>query len=544
MPGQDDWKSYAEAALHRGLELRRSGSPVEALAAFAAGIAAVPAEADGSQIRSDLHFHAGRTALDANVLDAAGAHYLEVVRLTPGRSAAWCDLGNLYMRLDRPADAFRFYSQAVICDGGNHLAHIRRAIALVRLERVQVARALLAELPADALADPALACEIGRLLAMLGDADAARPHLERALADNPDDTDALYWLASVEQNADNLAAAEAAYVRALARAPFIRKPAAISPPAFTVLALYAPFAGNTPTEFMFEAAPYEVRTVALVPSAAYDAASLGEGCNLLVNLVSDADQGATILPTAQALADTLGLPVINHPLRIDRTTRERTADVLAGLADARLPRAARFAAGTPADVILAAAETAFRWPLLARPAGTHGGDDFDKLSMPEELAAFVARHGSNDIYLIEFADYRSDDGHYRKYRFIFVEDAIFPYHLAIGDDWKVHHVRTEMDRTPWMQEEEAAFLARPGNVFEPRHFSALAGIRARFGLDYFGIDCGLDRDGNLLVFEVNASMLVHQKNETMPYKVPHVAAIKTAFDAMLARRVTAAGPHD
>jgi hypothetical protein len=36
-----------------------------------------------------------------------------------------------------------------------------------------------------------------------------------------------------------------------------------------------------------------------------------------------------------------------------------------------------------------------------------------------------------------------------------------------------------------------------------------------------------------VVFEVNASMLVHQKNEDMPYKAPHVAKIKTAFDAMM-----------
>jgi hypothetical protein len=45
-------------------------------------------------------------------------------------------------------------------------------------------------------------------------------------------------------------------------------------------------------------------------------------------------------------------------------------------------------------------------------------------------------------------------------------------------------------------------------------------VRERFGLDYFGIDCGLDRDGNLIAFEVNASMLVHDDNEEFPYKAP------------------------
>jgi hypothetical protein len=95
-----------------------------------------------------------------------------------------------------------------------------------------------------------------------------------------------------------------------------------------------------------------------------------------------------------------------------------------------------------------------------------------------------------------------------------------------------------MAHQPWMQQEEAAFLANPATVFHAAHFQALRAIRERIGLDYFGIDCGLDSDGNLLVFEVNASMLVHDDNADFPYKDPFVRVIKTAFDAMLHNRVS------
>jgi hypothetical protein len=88
----------------------------------------------------------------------------------------------------------------------------------------------------------------------------------------------------------------------------------------------------------------------------------------------------------------------------------------------------------------------------------------------------------------------------------------------------------------WMQREEAAFLENPGAVFDAGHYRALRAIRERIALDYFGIDCGLDRDGKLVVFEVNASMLVHADNAEFPYKDPHVRAIKAAFEAMLRRR--------
>ena len=98
-----------------------------------------------------------------------------------------------------------------------------------------------------------------------------------------------------------------------------------------------------------------------------------------------------------------------------------------------------------------------------------------------------------------------------------------------------------MEDHVWMQEEEAAFLANPGAVFNSSHYATLRAIRERIELDFFGIDCGLDRHGHLVVFEVNASMLVHEHNEAFPYKDRHVRAIKVAFDTMLARRARRAG---
>jgi hypothetical protein len=89
----------------------------------------------------------------------------------------------------------------------------------------------------------------------------------------------------------------------------------------------------------------------------------------------------------------------------------------------------------------------------------------------------------------------------------------------------------------WMRAEEAAFLDAPESTFGPQAMATLDAIRRRIGLDYFGIDCALDPDGRVLVFEVNASMLIHLHNEGFDYKTPHVMRIKAAFEEMLARRV-------
>ena len=151
-------------------------------------------------------------------------------------------------------------------------------------------------------------------------------------------------------------------------------------------------------------------------------------------------------------------------------------------------------------------------------------------------ARFLAERPDADHYVIEYIDYASADGYFRKYRFIFVGDRILPYHLAIGNHWKVHHISTDMVNQPWMQAEEAAFLNDPADVFNAAQVQALQAMRERIGLDYFGIDCGIDDAGHVVVFETNASMLVHDDNAEYPYKDPHVRAIKDAFEALLRDR--------
>ena len=88
-----------------------------------------------------------------------------------------------------------------------------------------------------------------------------------------------------------------------------------------------------------------------------------------------------------------------------------------------------------------------------------------------------------------------------------------------------------------MRKEEERFLADMGGVFSAPHQDALRAIAKATGLDYGGIDCGIDRDGRIVVFEANASMLVHdEKDADFGYKNQYIARIKVAFDAMLFER--------
>jgi tetratricopeptide (TPR) repeat protein/glutathione synthase/RimK-type ligase-like ATP-grasp enzyme len=529
--------SLAARHLQRGRDHYAAGRIDDAIAALQAGLDAVSGDSVDSpaEMIAGLHAELGHAHMQRGHLTLASGNYEAALRLAPHLTSSWCDLGDVHLRRGRALDAIPLYLQALKLMPTHWASCTKLVEALMAARQFPAAKALLQEMLEERPQVGQLQYQLGKVCFELNETELAIRHFEQAIALNPDDADSRYWIGAIKQKMGDIDEARAAYAAAAQIRPLIRRQAIKSPPDFRLLALYAPFNGNTPIQYLFKDATYDIDTVALFGPGEPDSSSLGE-IHVVVNLISDADQAGAMLPAAARLAEKLGKPVVNAPGKILRTTRDAVADLLPGIPACRVPRILRLDAGSDVSVAALAPLLPFMFPVLARPAGTHGGDDFEKIESLDELARFLARRPEADHYVIEYVDYASSDGHFRKYRFIFVGEEILPYHLAIGNDWKVHHVSTDMASQPWMQQEEAAFLANPAAVFNAAHYQALRVVRERFGLDYFGIDCGLDRDGTLIVFEVNASMLVHDDNAEFPYKDPFVRVIKAAFEAMLRNR--------
>lgn len=543
MPNTDASEQVARH-VRTGQEHYAAGRMSDAAATYQAGLAIAANEPDGSvpvDVLSDLHASLANALMVAGDLGSAAENYKAALRLMPSLSACWCNLGNVHLRTGRAQDAIALYLQALHITPGHWASRTNLVQALVATRQYAIAKALLLELIAERPHEARLRHELGKVCFELQATDEALRHLADAVAIDPRDAESLYWIGGIRQSLGELEAARTAYGRAAHIQPLIRRPAVRSPADFRVLALYAPFAGNTPSAFLFKDTDYESDTLALLSPSGPELSFAVEDIRLVVNLISDADQAADILPIATDLVAQLGKPTINDPAKISRTTRDAVAELLQGISSCRVPQILRLKAGTEPSAPALEAVIPFRLPLLARPAGTHGGDDFEKIDEIDQLAAFLAQHPDHDHYLIEYVDYRSADGYFRKYRFIFVGDEIFPYHLAIGSDWKLHHDSTDMEEHAWMQQEEAAFLENPATAFTPAHFQALRTIKQRVALDFFGIDCGLDRAGELVAFEVNASMLVHDHNDKFPYKDPFVQRIRVAFHDMVRRLANGAG---
>ena len=518
--------------LRTGREHYRCGEIGQAIAVFQAGIALAATTSNGAVVDgvADLHAALANAFMLCDDIGSAAENYKAALRIAPHLVACWCNLGIVHQRSGLMQEAISLYLEALRRNPGHRPSRTNLVQALMATRQFAIARTLLLELIDETPDDAELRSQFGKVCFELGETGEAVAQFERAVALAPGQAENFYWVGAIRQARGEQEEAEVAYARAAQVHPILRRQASQSPPSFRALTLFAPFVGNTPVEFLFRDCAYQTSILSLLPGSQPDIALLAQEAEIVVNLVSDADEGAEVLPLVTAIARGLGKPVVNDPAKIQNTTRDATALALADVEGCRVPRTIRINAG---DGLPDGLELAF--PLLARQAGMHGGDAFEKLDDGAALTAFLAAHADHDRYVIDYVDYRSTDGFFRKYRFLFVGEEILPYHLAIGDGWKLHRDSTEMAHHAWMQDEEERFLRAPGQVFGASHYQALRVIRDRIGLDYFGIDCGLDVNGQLVVFEVNASMLVHDQNPEFPYKDPYIRRIKLAFDAMLAR---------
>lgn len=377
-------------------------------------------------------------------------------------------------------------------------------------------------------------CNKSQALEQLGRRLEALVAAQTALRLDPESQEALLLCGTYELRLGNAVAAHACFLAVAEKGVVRNYPTAQRPARFRILMLFSPEAGNTPYEDLINGGSFDSEVIMVLRGYRNDPEVRDPRVDVVVNLVSETDFGLDVIASAIDLADSLDRPVVNHPRLILGTDRESISRRLAHVPDTVMPATVRIEAGDLCRRVRDGATPSL--PVIVRHATTHGGDMMELVDSPEALLGFAEEAGERMLYLTDYVDYSSADGLFRKYRFLFVGDEILPYHLAIGDGWKVHHASTRMGDVEWMRLEEQAFLADPESIFGPSGMDALDTIRRQIGLDYCGIDCSLDAEGRVVVFEVNASMLIHSDNPGFEYKTPYVLAIKAAFERLLERR--------
>jgi glutathione synthase/RimK-type ligase-like ATP-grasp enzyme len=156
---------------------------------------------------------------------------------------------------------------------------------------------------------------------------------------------------------------------------------------------------------------------------------------------------------------------------------------------------------------------------------------------PDALADALTRLPGHKLLLIAFIDARSADGYARKYRVLFIDGRLYPVHLAVSKEWKVHYFSSDMAERADHRDEERRFLGDMAATLGAPVVAALEQIGRALGLDYGGVDFAIDTAGNVIVFEANATMAVYPPpaGAQWAYRQPAYEAVIAAVRALIVK---------
>jgi hypothetical protein len=361
--------------------------------------------------------------------------------------------------------------------------------------------------------DAAAHVHLGNLLREDGDRGAEAAYRE-ALFRDPELPEAHQGLALILDGAEAAAwhRDRGFGPRALTTAPYRGTAAPIE-----VLQVASCRGGNIPTRLLLPDTRFRVHTV----FAEYaDRVADVPPHHVAFNAIGDADFCPDALADAARLLGRARASVLNRPAAVLASGRADNAARLGRLPGVVAPRVAM-----PPRADFAA--HGLGYPVLARAPGFHTGRHFVRADTAEALPALLATLPGETLLAIQFLDARGPDGLFRKYRAMLIGGRIFPLHLAVSRDWKVHYYTADMT-APEHRAEEAAFLGDMAGTIGPAAMDALARIAETLDLDYAGVDFAVTPEGHLLLFEANATMVVAQ-----PPPEPRFAARRAAASRVL-----------
>ncbi len=436
--------------------------------------------------------------------DDAKRDYLELIRRKPTDFAALNDFGTLVLNAGYSEAARSLFGEAVRHHPDNPNGRVNLANLLFLAGEQTAARA---HFEAALKIDPGHIHAhrgMGNVLAALGDMTGARAHRDRGFKDH-----------------------------ALTLLPYRGESVPIN-----VLLLVSAAGGNIPTSTLLDDRQFQ--TSVLVTEYADPNASLPPH-DLVFNSIGDADLCGEGLDAACAIVARTMRPVINHPAHVRNTGRAANVARLRGLPNVVVPRMATLPRRMLMGPDAAAAIADLSFPLLVRAPGFHTGQYFAQVETPERLAAATKDFRGDEVWLIERLDARDDAGMFRKYRVMFVDGALYPLHLAISRDWKVHYFTADMADSPENRAKDSAFLTDMPGAIGSSAMAGLERIRATLELDYGGIDFAVNRHGDILFFEANATMVVYPPlpDPKWAYRRPAVDAVLAAVRTMLVGRSSA-----
>lgn len=369
----------------------------------------------------------------------------------------------------------------------------------------------------------------------------AASYFQHALGLSKGDPIVYKMLATVYERLELYEAADRAWRLGYPEGCYSVEPAGANSNPFRLLVLASCLTGNVRLRKFIMPPDFEIR---LLTTESYHEGVQIPDCDAVWNIVGDAELCPRALVRAKEILARCDKPVINHPDQVMLTGRPDTPVRLGKYAGVIAPRVQLFPRLKllAQDGALTLAQNGFAFPLLLRSPGGHTGRNFELITSERDLARTATALPSEELLAISYADTSLADGTFRKYRVMSIGGELYPLHLAISYNWKVHYFSAEMETHAEFRAEEALFLNDMAGVLGKRTLQRLRRIFNKLKLDYAGIDFSLDRDGNIVIYEANATMVILLPNDDpkWDYRRPAITRALDAAKAMTIGKIEAA----
>jgi glutathione synthase/RimK-type ligase-like ATP-grasp enzyme len=299
---------------------------------------------------------------------------------------------------------------------------------------------------------------------------------------------------------------------------------------------------NTPLDFLMEDSDIALDILYISPHLPFP--DHFPDHDVLFVAIGESDETRALLERLGVALEHWPKPMLNRAEHIPCLSRDHAFTRLSKLPDVEMPATTRVSRAELEKIaigesLLASHLSDAAFPLIVRPVGSHAGRGLEKIDSPDDLLSYLHRIESDKYYLSRFIDYSNADGLFRKYRVVLIDGKPYAAHMGISSHWMIHYMNAGMAESVEKRAEEAQFMAEFDSAFARRHADAIQAIYQAMQLDYLILDCAETRNGELLIFELDNSAVVHTMDPVnlFPYKQPQMRKVFYAFRALLANAV-------
>lgn len=223
--------------------------------------------------------------------------------------------------------------------------------------------------------------------------------------------------------------------------------------------------------------------------------------DVIINAICDPEIHNRSLALLDDMKSLAVLPMLNATNNIRKTKRDELSQQLPPHKDFVIPKTYRISPRSKDDIIHFAQKAFDGKAFLFRPVSSHGGTDLMRID-DYEMADFNAYPlDGREYFISEFIDFSSSDGLYRKARLFVIDGVAYPRHYFISKGWKINF-RHDMLEDECYAKEEEVFIKSPHLLFQKLCHHLYAHLK----LDFFGVDCALLPNGQIVLFEANVCM--------------------------------------